>query len=288
MRIPVMVAVWLAVMSPVAGQGLTLSEGVRKAAEYVAAYRVKVSGASLEERLLLTELDPARRQAPQRIDSDVVLLNITDRLLSLRDLFAIDTRALRPREPRIVTRLAPPTQAGWQAAQEFSRENANYLLANVVLWFSDPVIALRFIEAEHQPRMTYTLDGRKRINGVQVSGIRFQERLEKDTIYLLDTPGNPRASGRIWIDPATGAIHQTELWIESKTDTARIQVVYAPDTALGMLLPREATATFDARERGTGITSMGSGGAGTRMTFDAIATYANARYTPIDLSKITK
>jgi hypothetical protein len=277
----------VAAMAQVSAQDVPLPDALNKAAAYVATYRPKVSGVSLEELLLLTEMGTTQR-VPRRLSSDIVLVNINDRLMALRDPFAIDTKPMRERQPRIVKALGEPTLASWQRVQEFTRENAYQLLANVVLWYSDPMLALRFIDAENQSRMTYKLEGRKKLNGVQVQGIGFKEKQERGKVYLLGTPSNPAASGRIWVDPATGAIHQTELWIQSDEDVARIQVIYAPDAKLGLLLPRDASHTFESYEKGTGLTNMGAGGAGRRMSFEANAKYTNAQYTPIDLSKIAK
>ena len=105
---------------------------------------------------------------------------------------------------------------------------------------------------------------------------------------MLGTPSNPQSSGRFWIDPATGAIHQTELWVQSDTDTARIQIVYAPDAKLGMLLPREATQTFESRERSAGLNSMSSSAAQSKLSFESTAKYSNATYVAIDLSRVVR
>jgi hypothetical protein len=150
------------------------------------------------------------------------------------------------------------------------------------------MLALRFIEPDHQGRMTYKLEGRKKIDGVQVYGIGFKENREERKVYLLDTPDNPWCSGRIWIEPATGAIHLTELWVQSDTAVARVQVTYAMDAKINLLVPRDATHTFEMHEKGTGMTNMGAGGAGLGMTFESSAKYTNAQFTPLDLSKIGK
>ena len=263
-----------------------LADLLGKSAEYVAAYRTKVSGAALDEMFLLTELGASQMRVPRRVASDVVLINISERLMSIRDPYAIDTRPTREPGLRIVNTLKEPTAVAWQRVQTFAQEGAYLLLANAVLWYSEPTLALRFIEAAHQPRMEYKLEGRKKLNNIQTTGIGFKEIRGEGKAYLLGTPSNPYASGRFWVDPATGAIHMTELWIQSDVDTARVQVSYAPDPGLGFLLPRDAAHSFQSRERGTGMTSMGAGGTDRRLAFEANAKYTNPRYTPIDLSKI--
>ena len=270
-------------------QDQALADALAKAGEYFAVYRVKASGVMLEEFLMLTEVAGQQMRVPRRVSSDVVLLNIADRLMSLRDPYAIDTNPTRDRRPRVIEQLKEPSAAGWKLVQAFSQEGAHLFLANVVLWYSEPTLALQFIDTANQPRMTYKIEGRKRINNVQVTGIGFKEVQERGKAYLLGTPSNPFSSGRIWIDPATGAIHQTELWVQSEEDTARVQVTYGPDPASGLLVPREAGHSFDWRERGSGMAgARTAGGVGIRMSFEATAKYTNVRYTPIDLSRIAK
>ena len=270
------------------GQDPSLADALAKAGAYVSSYRTKASGIVLDEMLLLTEVGGVKMQVPQRVASDFLLINVSDRLFSLRDIYAIDTKPTRERVVRIVNELKEPTVAGWGRAERFAQENAHYLRANVVIWYSEPPLALRFIQTENQPGIEYKLEGRKRLNNVQTIGIGYKEKRSELKKYLLGTPSNPHASGRIWIDPATGAVHMTELWVQSDTDTARIQVNYAPDATLGVLIPKDASHSFDERERGTGMSSMGAGGAGRRMSFEANAKYTNPRYTPIDLSKIIR
>jgi hypothetical protein len=269
------------------GQQPALPDLLGKGAEYVAQYRTKVSGLAVEEQLLLSELS-GQRPPPRRLASDLVLINVQERLMGLRDPFAIDTKAVRERQPRIIKALAEPTAAAWQQVQGFTREGAHLFMANVVLWYSDPVLALRFVEMDHQSRMTYKLEGRKKMNGLEVYGVGFKENREERKVYLIETPDNPYSSGRIWIDPATGAVHQTELWVQSDTAVARVTVLYAPDAKLNLLVPREASHSFEMRERGSGITNMGSGGAANSVKYESNAKYNNAQLTPIDLTKISK
>jgi len=264
-----------------------LADLLRLGASYAATYATKMSGVTLEEQLLLVDVSGRIMTAPQRITSDVVLLRISadGDVVGVRDAFAIDNRALRPRQPRIVNTLAEPTLANWEKVQAYARENAILLVANVVLWFSDPTLALRFIAESNQRRITYKLEGTKRVNGVQVQGVAFKETEVPNRTYLLETPGNPLASGRIWMDPATGAIHMTELWVQSTEDTARIQVTYAADAKLGLLLPRDATHTFENKEPGSGGTI---GTMSSKMTIEGTARYTNPRYTPLDLGRIVR
>ena len=269
-------------------QDVALPDALKRAAEYVVQYRTKVSGVTLEEQMMLIELQGTVMRVPRRLASDLVFVDTANGLVGLRDMYAIDTNPVRERLPRISRLLEEPTTVGWQLSQNYSREHAHFFLADVVWWGSEPASVLRFIDAEFQPRITYKLDGKKKVRGVQVIGIGFREPVERGKKYLLETPGNAHCSGRFWIDPATGAIHQTELWVESPTETIRGQITYDVDKTLGLLLPVEGGHTYDAREAGSGISNMGGGSVGRRLSLESTTKYSNARYAKIDLTKIRR
>jgi hypothetical protein len=268
-----------------ASQAPSADELVTAATAYLKTYAQKVSGVTLDEELMLTENAMAVRATPQRLSSNMILLNVGGEMLGMRDVYAVDTRTLREKDPRIARVLAEPTPVTWQAAQQYSREHAIYLRANVVVWFSDPVLVMRCLNERARPRLTFKVEGSKRLNGVQVYGLGFKETDKEPSGSILQMPSDPLVSGRFWVEPGTGRIHQTEFWPQSDVHTARVQVVYAPDETLGVLLPKSALQNFETRERGTGISGTGGGGNAARISFEGSAKYANPRYTPIDLSR---
>jgi len=259
----------------------TLQQAAR---EYVEKYGPLVSGVSLEEQLILLETTGAEKRPPQRIGSDLVLVKFDDRLIGLRDPFAVDTRPVRPHEPRIVKALSEPTQANVDLAQQYVRQNAAFLLHNVVVWYSDPVLALQYVARVHEDKLIYKIEGNKKINGVTTWGLGFKER-PGATRVLSMIPGNAESWGRLWIDPATGAIHLTELWVQSQTDIVRARVEFETDKKLGWLLPRRASHNLEWREWGNNVTTN-VGRAAVKLSFETNADYGKAAYTPIDLGRL--
>ncbi len=256
---------------------------LQKAARaYVEKYATTVSGVTLDETLVLIETSSgADRRVPQRIGADMVLVRFDDRLAGLRDLYAVDTRPLRDHRPRVVDALSQPTQAHVDLAQQYVREHAAFLLHNVVVWYTDPVMALQYVSAAQEAKLTYKLEGSKKINGVQTYGLGFKEAKDGPRV-LSQIPGNAESWGRLWIDPETGAVHMTELWVQSQTDVVRVQVTFEPDKKLGWLLPRKASHNLEWRERGNNFVTT-IGGSQIKLSFESNADYTNARYTPIDL-----
>ena len=145
-------------------QAPSVDELVTAARSYLDTYVSKVSGVTLDEALMLAENSMTiRGTVPQRVSSDLILLNVAGELLGMRDVYAVDSKPVRPKEPRIALLLAEPTHAKWQTAQQYAREHAVYLRSNVVLWFSDPALVFRCLKATYHARLTFKIDGSKRV-----------------------------------------------------------------------------------------------------------------------------
>jgi hypothetical protein len=261
------------------------ADGLLKAATaYLATYAPKVSGVSLEELYTITEVSSGRMSTPQRLSSDVVLLNLAGKVISLRDAYAIDNNPLRERQPRIVSLLVKPTTQTWEQAQTYAAESYRHMKSELIARLNDPTLALQFLAAENRPTLTFKLDGRKKFDGVETLGLRFQEPKNRDASYILKTRGKALASGRLWTDPSTGRIHQTELWLQSGSETVRVTVTYSRDATLDLWLPSLMLDDYQTSERTGEFSNMGAGGYNARQAFECRGAYSNPRYTPIELS----
>ncbi len=282
--------------SPVAGRqpDLTLEGVLARAAEYHATYVQKVSGVSLDEQVQLLDVTGGKTRGVIRISSDVVLAGLQGQVIALRDPYAVDTQPLREKGSRISALLgAPstPTLEDWELASSYPAKGSIHFILDIQLKVNEPTSALQFISAALQPKLKYRLDGNKKMNGVPVVGVRFEEPTSQETVHVLGTRSNARATGRIWIDPATGSVHQTELWVDSKAENAIVSVKYAPHAALGLLLPTEMVDTYDEREGGGGPRQMGSGAdprgsVPSRISVQSRANYSKATFAAVDLTKL--
>lgn len=257
--------------------------------DYLDTYVRQASGASLDERYTLTQVSGGSMGTPLRIGSEVVFINVNGRLYGFRDAATVDGAKLRdPSVPRIVPLLAEPTQAKWEQAQTFAAAGQKYFASELIVLLDDPVLALHFIQAPNQGKFTYRLDGKKKMNGVETTALRFEETRGERTKYVMGSRGNGYVTGRRWIDPATGAVHQSELWLESTTESARVNITYAFHKDLNLWLPAKMGANYDMRPAPDNQINRGEGGYGARMTYQANADYSKPRHTPIDLTKMTR
>ena len=146
--------------------------------------------------------------AVTRISSDIVFVNLNGGVAALRDPYAVDTKPLRERTPRITALLATPTATvkDWETVIRFPAQNLVYFALDLIVKVNEPTFALRFISHGMQTGLKYALDGKKKLNGVETVGIRFDEPQAQDKKYVSGTRGNARASGRIWVEaqPVSG------------------------------------------------------------------------------------
>jgi hypothetical protein len=278
-----------------ARQSPSAADVLRIATEYHATYAAKVSGVNLQEHYQLINVTGDRMQPPVRISSDVLLVNVNTGLAALRDVYAVDTRPTREFGPRILSRLAPPatpTVKDWNEVIQYPAEGLVHFALDLIVKLNEPTFALRALSPDWQPKMKWDLTGNRKINGVATVGLKFDEPRDQHATYLIGTRGNGRASGRLWVDPVTGAIHETELFVESAADSATIKVKFAPHATLGVTLPVESTATFAEKQGGNAIRGDGgsaeSGAGASKVSFQATAKYTNATHKPIDLRNLKK
>ncbi len=278
----------------VASQQPTLEEVLGRAGEYHSTYAQRLSGVTLNEEAQVLDVTGGKARGVIRISSDVVFVNLQGQVTALRDPYAVDTQALRPRTPRIAALIAAPatpTSKDWDLAASYPAQGSIHFILDLQVKVNEPTTALQFISPTYQPSMKYRLDGRKKINDVETVGVRFEEPTGQDQFHVLGTRSNARATGRFWIDPLTGAIHQTELWVDSKLENAVVSVKYARHAALGLLLPTDMTETYEEREGGGGPRQMGSGAdprgsVPSRVSVQSRSVYSGATYSPIDLTKL--
>jgi hypothetical protein len=273
-----------------------LEDVLAKASAYHSTYLQKVSGVVLDEQIQMLDVSGGKTRGVIRVSADVVLVGLQGQVISLRDPYAVDTQPLRPKGSRISALLgapATPTIKDWELAASYPAQGSVHFILDLQLKVNEPTSALQFISAALQPKLKYRLDGQKKMNDVPVVGVRFEEPTSQDMTHVLGTRSNARATGRFWIDPVTGAIHQTELWVDSKWENAIVSVKFAPHKDLGLLLPTDMNDTYEEREGGGGPRQMGSGAdprgsVANRVSVQSRSNYSKATLAPIDLTKLRR
>jgi hypothetical protein len=242
--------------------------------KYVAEYSPRIAGMLLDERYTLVDASGGSMGVPTRIASDLMLLHVNGRVAAMRDAYSVNGAKIREQKPRLPELLTTITQASWNQAKQLTAPSQQYFISEIVLHMNDPLAVLNFMAPADPSKFTYTVEGRKKMDGVEVYGLRFVEKTGDNMKYVLGTRYNAAVAGKFWLEPGTGVIHQTEFYAESKLETGRTVVTYAPSKDLGIWLPSRSVETYQERAETSGITGMGAGGPATSRRLEANATYA--------------
>lgn len=254
--------------------------GTRGALELVRAYadawRGALAAVVAEERYTQTLVEwpggrfrsvAGRRITERRLVSDVLLMRAPDRdaWLMFRDVFAVDGAPVRDRQHRFDDLFVRPGADVVTSARRIADESARFNLGHFQRNINTPATTLVFLDAAYAESTTWkgpkvtTLDGR------QAWELSFEQRRAP---FAIRTPeGRPHpASGRIWVEPESGRIVQTELEVRSRdprsrnrviTSVARLEAWFGPVPGIGPWVPLRMEDSLDARglidERITGI-----------------------------------
>ena len=105
-----------------------------------------------------------------------------------------------------------------------------------------PLEARRFLRKMNQSRSRFDLAGEERTDVGKVVVLKFREEAMP---RLISSPLDEAASGRFWIEPASGAVVRSELPMSAPNVTATITVTYRLEPSLGFRIPIEMRERYD-------------------------------------------
>ena len=243
----------------------SLEQVLSAVARYLAKYEEELSAVVLEERYQQRVIEePVGPYDLRHLRSDVLLIRDPElEWVGFRDVFEVDGRAVRDRDQRLQRLFLGDRASAMEQVQRIVAESTRYNLnserVTVQRSVNMPMTALRFLTGENQPRSTFKHGGLKRLEGKPAIVIELTER-EKPRI--IQTDDDSASSGRVWVDPASGAVMRTELWLEMTNPTyktsvsVRVRVSFARNDKLGIWLPAEMDEEYrSGRTRITGTAS---------------------------------
>jgi hypothetical protein len=253
-----------------------LPELLKLASDYLAQYAHDLGTVAADEEFTQYETSTGRMGTPKRVNSIIILIGQDDGTIgSFRDVVAIDSVPVRPKDDRLAALFKTPTAASVATAQEMTDDAVKAYISPSLHVLDRPLLALDLLRAENQGNWTYKIEGTKTLDGAQVAIVKFNE---KGRGHLLP---DAAAVGRYWIDQSTGAIHQTELGFSARNANVHSTVKFAKDAQLGVLVPSELSETVESSSAGAGMGDMGgatgSGQMGAHQGLEGRATYAKFR-----------
>lgn len=140
---------------------------------------------------------------------------------------------------RLVDLLHGPAGGTWIAARAILDEGARHNLVPGSRNFNLPTVALFFLHPERRPRFSWRRRGPGR---AAVWEVEFRER-ERPTVIRGGGGEQVYSRGRVWIEPASGIVHRTELRVRLE------RVDYTLDTTFDLVPEVQLTVPTALDER---------------------------------------
>lgn len=249
--------------SDLLSQDLTLQTVLERAATYVASYRRQLSGIvaeeqyTQEERFSTTSLSVAGRRTNamrRELKSDFLLVPApgADGLVEFRDVFEVDGKPVRDREDRLTKLFLQRSPGATEQIRTIVVESARYNIGSVYRETNTPTLPLLFLDRRYQARFKFKRAGDttpqlargslKSPRFTPTAGlwvVEYEETAKGTVIQRAQGGGDIPARGRFWIEPETGRVVLSELIVRDPVISGTIDVAYADEPSLGMLIPVE-------------------------------------------------
>jgi hypothetical protein len=240
-----------------------------RASAYVVEFQRQLSGVVAEEQYVQDvryPLGTGTRYNPlltrhRELKSDLLLVKPVgaDRWIQFRDVFEVDSQAIRDRSERLMRLFLAPDSSSASQVQRITDESSRYNIGNLYRTVNVPVLALVILDPANQPRFRFKRSDHRDpllehggAKSPDVWVIEYQE-VQKPTMIRTTNGRDLSARGRFWIEPASGRVVASELVAEDLTIKGTVDVDYAVEPAIGLLVPVLMRERYDIRRDGSRV-----------------------------------
>lgn len=230
----------------------TLREVLKRSATYVEQYHRQLEAIVAEERYVQRSSTTGNAAVSRTLRSDFMLLpggSGEPAWFAFRDVFEVDGEAVESSRGRLEAWLAGSRSSFMHKARALALEQARYNIGPIVRTINVPTLALEILMPHRQDRFRFRQQGTERIDGTDVHVVTFEERRRPTLIRTPEGRDLP-ASGRAWIEPASGRVLRTELQTgQSGRDRVEgtISVTYTHVPRLELWLPATMAERYVGR-----------------------------------------
>ncbi len=168
--------------------------------------------------------------------SDVLQTNVGQRdWVAFRDVYEVDGRAVRDRDARLQKLFIDTPAQALEQARKIVAESARYNLGVLRRDINVPTMALTYLRDMNQSRSAFTPAGRQTVGDVRAAIVEFREHATPTIIRSPD--GDRPAKGYFWIEPASGRVLKSEVFVADRRSSAKITVTYGAVPKLTVWAP---------------------------------------------------
>jgi hypothetical protein len=234
---------------------------LRRAAEYAVDYHERFTALVADEHYVQRTGPDLRGSAPGRslvekertLKSEYVIVRDfagEGSWLGVRDAIEIDGEPVTADRERLHALLDDTSRPLAARVRALADLQAKFNLGGVYRTINVPTLPLEFLLPNHQSRFRFKSAGAATFGGAPVLRVSFEER-ERPTVIRSPNGRNVPSHGQFWLDPDTGAVLRTELFVspaEGRNSVdATIIVSYKRNPRFDMLLPDDMDEMYFAR-----------------------------------------
>jgi hypothetical protein len=247
---------------PASPQPASLDDILARAGVYVTEFHRELSGVVAEEHYIqdvrawassFTTRGAAGRQH-RELKSDLLLVRPVgaDRWVQFRDVFEVNGRPLRDRSERLLKLFLAPTAATASQLTQIVDESARFNIGNAVRTVNVPVFALIVLDPRMQSRFKfkreqYTAPPMRSATAAGEAWVIAYQEVAPQTIIRTNLGRDLPSHGRLWIEPSTGRVLATELIVVDVDLHGTIDVGYAAQPPLELLVPVEMRERYNVQ-----------------------------------------
>lgn len=171
-----------------------------------------------------------------------------DRFVVYRDIYRTGRDALEDHTDRLQALLVENTASSFAHAKRLTDASARLNVGPIDRNINTPTMAFEYLKPEHLARLRVRPVGREVVDGRELVVIEFQE-IGSPTLVRGENDADSPATGRYWIDPASGAVPRAAIELKVSPYTGRLEVKLALHDEMKIWVPTEMTEVWTAGTR---------------------------------------
>jgi hypothetical protein len=158
--------------------------------------------------------------------------------MPFRDVFEVNGSKVADRNDRLTKLFLEPSPTSFDQATRIMQDSTRYNVGTVTRTINIPTLALMFLHPDIRQRFEFTRQGAETVAGRAVWIVEYHER-ERPTLIKTTRGRDLAATGKLWIDPATGTVVKTAMIAADPLVRAIVTTTYRDDAALNFWVPEE-------------------------------------------------
>lgn len=158
--------------------------------------------------------------------------------MPFRDVFEVNGSKVADRNDRLTRLFLEPSPTSFDQATRIMADSTRYNIGTMTRTINIPTLALMFLHPDIRTRFSFAHQGGETVAGRAAWVVEYHER-DRPTLIKTTRGRDLAATGKMWIDPATGTVVKTSMTAADPLVRALVTTTYREDATLQFWVPAE-------------------------------------------------